>query len=635
MDPGVNTIASFDARIDAFKRIYVPDQAAIDNQRSYLLRVRKTDKFTVPKFLDRLKQINLLIAQFPGATTTHSFTDAELKRIFYLSMPTRWRTNFINSGQTLHSSTIESLKIYMIHQEQQTGNHWLKKAKDKNKGGNVSRNNNNNAESTQGGNQSRNKRRQQRQAGPNSKKRIDNDAPCPLHGDSHTWGQCHQNQYGENFRPRRDVQSSNTNTVRQQAPRPTSRQTYRPPQGQYLSHQSTRDSRSIDEHSDTVDTNQHPPATRQFNDSQRGGYYLNEVHQVSDNQKEELDYSPEGYVYLDKMNGNDTHLHCLGLFDSGSTTTLLNKRAIPRSVEPMLGHPQEFTTTQGSYRSDGIISITKLTFPQFCKSREIPNVVARVFDSPTSQYDIILGRDVLSYGFVLDHGTKQIIWDGLSIPMVSPKQSRTSNGRSMYVCTHYQCAASARSSYAAESRKILDAKYDPVSPDDVIAVCPLLNEQNKLQLKTLITKFRNLFSGKLGRYKKKAFTIQVRDPATKPIFCKPYQVPQVHLQVFKKELDHLVQEHVLQRVQTSEWAFPTFIIPKKDGRVRLVSDFRRLNKLLRKSKYFLPSIPTIMQRRAGFTLITKIDISMGFYTFALTLASQALCVIIIPFGLYK
>ena len=43
-----------------------------------------------------------------------------------------------------------------------------------------------------------------------------------------------------------------------------------------------------------------------------------------------------------------------------------------------------------------------------------------------------------------------------------------------------------------------------------------------------------------------------------------------------------------------------------------------------------------MQRRAGFTLIiTKIDISMSFYTFVLMPALQSLCVIIAPFGLYK
>ena len=81
--------------------------------------------------------------------------------------------------------------------------------------------------------------------------------------------------------------------------------------------------------------------------------------------------------------------------------------------------------------------------------------------------------------------------------------------------------------------------------------------------------------------------------------------------------------------------FPTFIIPKKDGRVRWISDFRKLNVLLKRPRYFLPSIPEIMQRRQGFTFITKIDISMGFYTFEIDNESQKLCVISTPYGLYK
>ena len=42
-----------------------------------------------------------------------------------------------------------------------------------------------------------------------------------------------------------------------------------------------------------------------------------------------------------------------------------------------------------------------------------------------------------------------------------------------------------------------------------------------------------------------------------------------------------------------------------------------------------------MQKRSGFTHITKLDISMGFYTFELDKKAQHYCVISIPFGLFK
>ena len=109
----------------------------------------------------------------------------------------------------------------------------------------------------------------------------------------------------------------------------------------------------------------------------------------------------------------------------------------------------------------------------------------------------------------------------------------------------------------------------------------------------------------------------------------------IHQQVFKQELQHLIDEKVLRRISPSEWAFLTFLIPKKDGRVRWISDFCHLNKLLRRVWYFLHKIPAIMQKRAGFKYITKLDISMGFYTFNLDDQAQKYCVISTPFGLYK
>ena len=55
---------------------------------------------------------------------------------------------------------------------------------------------------------------------------------------------------------------------------------------------------------------------------------------------------------------------------------------------------------------------------------------------------------------------------------------------------------------------------------------------------------------------------------TQPVYRLPYPVPQVHLETFRKELQHLVDIGVLSPVRDTEWGLPTFITPKKDGRVR-------------------------------------------------------------------
>jgi len=45
------------------------------------------------------------------------------------------------------------------------------------------------------------------------------------------------------------------------------------------------------------------------------------------------------------------------------------------------------------------------------------------------------------------------------------------------------------------------------------------------------------------------------------------------MQTLKAEVERLVKIGVLKKENHSEWAAPTFIIPKKDGSVRFISDF--------------------------------------------------------------
>ena len=50
------------------------------------------------------------------------------------------------------------------------------------------------------------------------------------------------------------------------------------------------------------------------------------------------------------------------------------------------------------------------------------------------------------------------------------------------------------------------------------------------------------------------------------------------------------------RDKSSEWAAPSFIIPKQGGTVRFINDFRELNKMLKRKPYKLPRIQDIMNK---------------------------------------
>jgi hypothetical protein len=101
------------------------------------------------------------------------------------------------------------------------------------------------------------------------------------------------------------------------------------------------------------------------------------------------------------------------------------------------------------------------------------------------------------------------------------------------------------------------------------------------------------------------------------------------------ELDYLVRIGVLASQQKSEWVSPSFIIPKKDGRVHWISDLLQLNKIIRVKQYPLPIITDNLCKCSECKFFIKIDVSMQYYTFELDKVRQGLFTIIMPFGKYK
>jgi hypothetical protein len=71
------------------------------------------------------------------------------------------------------------------------------------------------------------------------------------------------------------------------------------------------------------------------------------------------------------------------------------------------------------------------------------------------------------------------------------------------------------------------------------------------------------------------FSLQLIDPNCEPIHARPYNVPRSVEQQLCKESVRLAVLGVLEEDYSSEWASPSFSIPKKNGTIRVVTDFRK------------------------------------------------------------
>ena len=82
------------------------------------------------------------------------------------------------------------------------------------------------------------------------------------------------------------------------------------------------------------------------------------------------------------------------------------------------------------------------------------------------------------------------------------------------------------------------------------------------------------------------------------------------------ELDKFLQEHISKGYlvpSKSPMASPVFFIKKKDGKLRLVQDYRRLNKITIKNRYPLPLAADIINRLSGAEYFTKFDVQWGYH----------------------
>ena len=77
------------------------------------------------------------------------------------------------------------------------------------------------------------------------------------------------------------------------------------------------------------------------------------------------------------------------------------------------------------------------------------------------------------------------------------------------------------------------------------------------------------------------------------------------------------------------------MIPKKDGTVRFISDFRELNKHIRRQPYPIPHIQDMLLNLEGFLYATSLDLNMGYYHLELSPKLRELCTIVLPFGKFE
>jgi hypothetical protein len=136
--------------------------------------------------------------------------------------------------------------------------------------------------------------------------------------------------------------------------------------------------------------------------------------------------------------------------------------------------------------------------------------------------------------------------------------------------------------------KILDAKYEKADLPAIIRQnCSHLIASDREKLLPVLLEFELLFNGTLGDWKLPSVSFELKE-GIKLYHGRPYPIPHKHKAILMKEIKRLCDIGVLEWQPSSRWALLIFIIPKKDGTVRTISDFREPNKRIVGKPYTTP-----------------------------------------------
>lgn len=141
-----------------------------------------------------------------------------------------------------------------------------------------------------------------------------------------------------------------------------------------------------------------------------------------------------------------------------------------------------------------------------------------------------------------------------------------------------------------------------------------LRSQNTSAAEPYLSEFADVFSQKefdqLPERRPWDHVIELT-PGSKPVDCKVYPLsPQE-----QKALDEFLEENIRTgriRPSSSPMASPFFFIKKKDGTLRPVQDYRKLNDMTIKNRYPLPLIQELIDKLKGAKWFTKMDVRWGF-----------------------
>lgn len=145
--------------------------------------------------------------------------------------------------------------------------------------------------------------------------------------------------------------------------------------------------------------------------------------------------------------------------------------------------------------------------------------------------------------------------------------------------------------------------------------------------------FREELETGLPEHSEWDLTIEFID-GTKPGFSKLYSLNEAQLGTLKEYLEEMLKKGYI-RASKSPSAYPVMFVPKKNGKLRLVVDYRKLNDITVKDRTPLPLINELKDRLHGMKVFTALDLKGAYNLIRIAKGEEWKTAFRTKFGLFE
>ncbi|XP_059223466.1 uncharacterized protein LOC131997116 [Stomoxys calcitrans] len=137
-----------------------------------------------------------------------------------------------------------------------------------------------------------------------------------------------------------------------------------------------------------------------------------------------------------------------------------------------------------------------------------------------------------------------------------------------------------------------------------------LNSAEKESLESLLVAERDIFNDIETPITQVEHYINISSHS--PISTAPYRISRKIKMLLKHELEQMLLKSIITEIESS-WAFPVVLIPKKDNKIRLCVDYRRLNAITTTDTYPLPMMDDFLHTAKTTPFMSTLNLRSGYW----------------------